>query len=148
MACPLLHKVRTIRSHSRVVAAQHVALGAVVSQREPPLPNGEGGRELTRVPRLEQEPEQREPHRGGQHEAQEVASHVPSLGPGSGHRETFALSGHEARGERSLRYGETLRTGRARGCYIQLCGGGGNRTRAGRCETSSRIAPLPRNRPE
>ncbi|ADO69839.1 phage integrase-like protein [Stigmatella aurantiaca DW4/3-1] len=27
-------------------------------------------------------------------------------------------------------------------------GGGGNRTRAGRCETSSRIAPLPRNRPE
>jgi len=27
-------------------------------------------------------------------------------------------------------------------------GGGGNRTRAGRCETLSRIAPLPRNRPE
>ncbi|ATB32126.1 hypothetical protein MEBOL_005602 [Melittangium boletus DSM 14713] len=27
-------------------------------------------------------------------------------------------------------------------------GGGGNRTRAGRCETPSRIAPLPRNRPE
>jgi hypothetical protein len=27
-------------------------------------------------------------------------------------------------------------------------GGSGNRTRAGRCETPSRIAPLPRNRPE
>ena len=31
---------------------------------------------------------------------------------------------------------------------LTLTGGGGNRTRAGRCETPSRIAPLPRNRPE
>ena len=33
-------------------------------------------------------------------------------------------------------------------CRASLDGGGGNRTRAWRCETLSRIAPLPRNRPE
>jgi hypothetical protein len=31
---------------------------------------------------------------------------------------------------------------------VKSIGGGGNRTHAGRCETPSRIAPLPRNRLE
>ena len=31
---------------------------------------------------------------------------------------------------------------------VTFSGSGGNRTRAGRCETPSRIAPVPRNRPE